>query len=177
MLLQTIGPPVRKVIPILAFWFYIKYQLFSWFMTRKGKKSHLEVMSLFEINRHFGFDDWRVQGHLESFKGEIWIVWKKSLIKIFSFSVQNLWKYTLFEVIFMCASKIAMAIWYVGGRSAEISLLIDLIFVITYAYTSHDRLSRLDDCSFKQSLFASIITRSAIALLLVVKNSDIRIFE
>lgn len=80
---------------------------------------------------------------------------------------------SFFEVIFMCASKIAMEIWYVGGKSEEISLLIDLIFVITYAYTSHDRLSRLDDRPFEQNLFASIITRSAIALSLVAKNSYI----
>ena len=80
---------------------------------------------------------------------------------------------SFFEVIFMCASKIAMEIWYVGGKSEEIPLLIDLIFVITYAYTSHDRLSRLDDCPFEQNLFASIITRSAIALSLVAKNSYI----
>ena len=62
------------------------------------------------------------------------------------------------------AFKIVMTMWCVGEISEEISFLIDLIFLITYANTSHGRFQGLAILFFEQSLFASIITRSAIAL-------------
>ena len=76
---------------IQMFWLSMSYHEVS----DKDQKVSFEVMSLFKIHRHFRFDDWRVQGHLESFKGEIWIVRKKSFIKVFSVTVQKVWIFFL----------------------------------------------------------------------------------
>ena len=116
-------------------------------MARKGDKSQFWSHEFIWNSQTFWIR--RLKSSRPPWKFQRWDLdrLKKESHQDFFFQCSNPMKINLISSSFkLCPpskSSWVMTMWCVGGMSEEISFLIDLIFLITYALTSHGRFQGL----------------------------------